>query len=56
MKGGYRYKSKRSLRTMSTKFIHNRVSKSPNRKTNKRRKSRRKRSKKTRKRSRTSHK
>ena len=50
MKGGYRYKKKRSLRTISTKFVHKRLSRSPNRKTYRRRKLNRKRSKNTRKR------
>ena len=57
MKGGYRYKKKRSLRTISTKFVHNRVAKSPTRKSYKRRKShRRKGTRSTRKRRRTSRK
>ena len=37
---------KRSLRTISTKFVHNRVSKSNRKKTNRRRKTHRKKSKK----------
>ena len=57
MKGGYRYKKKRSLRTISTKFVHKRVAKSPTRKSYKRRKShRRKGTRSTRKRRRTSRK
>ena len=56
MKGGYRYKKKRSLRTISTKFIHKRVTKSPNGKTYRRRKTNRKKSKKTRKQRRLSRK
>ena len=59
MRGGYRYKKKRSMRTISTKFVHNRVTKSPSKKTYKRNKSHRirgKRGKRTRKRRRTSRK
>jgi hypothetical protein len=43
MKAGYRYKKKRSLRTISTKFVHHKITKSPNKthKTTKRRKRRR---------------
>lgn len=52
MKAGYRYKKKRSLRTISTKFVHNRVSKSNRKKTNRRRKTHRKKTRKTRKSSR----
>ena len=59
MKGGYKYKKNRSLHTISTKFVHNRVTKSPTRKTHRRRKSYKKKSKRvkrTRKRRRTSRK
>ncbi len=56
MKGGYRYKKKRSMRTISTKFVHNRVTKSPTKKKYKHKKSHRRRGKRTRKRRRISHK
>ena len=48
MKAGYRYKKKRSLRTISTKFVHHKITKSPT-KTTKRRKRRRRTTRKRRK-------
>ena len=49
MKAGYRYKKNRSLRTISTKFVHRKITKTPTKTRNTKRRKRRRNTRKRRK-------